>query len=148
MQSIPSIHYNEKLMAASEKDYQEHQKRKNLLLRAGFNQKGYCFLMEDTFLSIQDYLTFSDNLKLIEKNLMKANKNKLIQYHDCSYKTINKFKFRNTFDFYNVALQVHLVKITDMNDDVRKLVSEITNNKTNSKNKVILEKVKKTLEQF
>jgi len=129
MKNNPSVQLDEKLFGSSDKDYQEHEKRKNLFLQTGFNQKGFAFLMEDTFLTVKDYLNFYDRRQTIENTLIKAKKNKLIQYYACDYKTHNKFKFRNTMDFYNLALRIHLVKITDIDEDVRKLIGDITNNR-------------------
>jgi hypothetical protein len=52
----PNIDYDEKLIASSNRDYLGHEKRKNLTISSGFNQKGYTFLMQDTYFTVDDYL--------------------------------------------------------------------------------------------
>lgn len=86
--------------------------------------------MEDTYLTIGDYLKFFREDKRIEKNLRKR-KNGIINTYGCVCKTINEFKFVNTLEYYSAVINIHLVKITDIHDDPRTLIEEFTNNSTN-----------------
>jgi len=124
----PNVDYDEKLISSSDRDYQSHEKRKNLMLRSGFNEKGYTFFMEDTYFTVDDYLTLYNEGNKISNVL--ANSHSKTDLYGCVYKTRNKFKFMNKFDFYDVNLRLHLVKLTDQSKDVRELIQGITNNKS------------------
>ena len=128
--TLPNIDYNEKTLASSSKDYQQHEKRKNLTITSGFDRKRIVFFMEDTFMSVKDYLLLYNDKKQIQASLKKSNG--IITSYGCAFKTKNKFKFTNTLEFYDTKLILHLVKITDLNVDVRELIEDITNNKKNS----------------
>lgn len=45
------------------------------------------------------------------------------------YSIFNKLKFTNATKYYDCFVKIHLVKILDINDDTRKLLDQITNNK-------------------
>jgi hypothetical protein len=130
MRKNPNIDYEEKILSSSNKDYQRHDKRKSLNLETGFNQKGICFLMEDTYLTMKQLMDFFEADPRVQEGLEKTTNGKRNLY-GCVYKTITKFTFINAFSFYNVAVTLSIVKITNMNDDVRSLVYEITNNRFN-----------------
>jgi hypothetical protein len=49
LQSGPYIERLAKSVSNSSEDYQDHKKRQSLILKSGFNQKGFTFLMEDTY---------------------------------------------------------------------------------------------------
>ena len=128
--NTPNIGFNLKALADSSKDYQRHQNRKHLVVTSGFNQKSFCFFMEDTYLTVGNYLDFFSRDNLIEENLKKTT-NGTINVYGCVYKTIVNFKFTNHFNYFNVTLKLHLIKVTDIHDDLRNLISEITNNSSN-----------------
>jgi len=129
MQNNTSVEYEEKVLASSSKDYQSASKRKNLSLNTGFNRKGFCFLMEDTYMSVKDYLSLYD-AKMIEKALNKGSGKGVKNLYSCSYKTKTELSILNQFTAYNVAIKLHLVKITDLDCGVRDLIKAVTNNKT------------------
>jgi hypothetical protein len=124
----PNIDYDEKVIASSDRDYQDHTKRKNLMLNSGFNEKGYTFFMEDTYFTVNDYLKFYKNQENIKKTI-EDTKSKTDLY-GCVYKTKNQFKFMNKFDFYNVSMRLHLIKLFDQHKDFRELIEDTTNNNT------------------
>jgi hypothetical protein len=130
----PNVDYDEKIIASSDKDYQSHEKRKNLMLRSGFNEKSFTFLMEDIYFTPDNYLDLYKNRDKI-KEMLTSTKTKTDLY-GCIYKTKNRFKFMNKLDFYNVSIRLHMVKLYDHHKDVRQLIEEITNNKKfNDQNK-------------
>lgn len=122
-----NVDFVEKSLADSTKDYQDHQKRKNLKMVSGFDRKKITFLMEDTFMSVKDYLTiYNKPYKTpIEELIQKNSSTKL---YGCSYYTKTQFKFSNTIPYYDSKIVLHLVKITDLDTDVRSLIEDITNN--------------------
>lgn len=127
MSKSNNIDFNEKLLADSKRDYQGHEKRKNLTIKSGFDRKNFCFFMEDTFMSVNDYLIIYDRPynKPIEELV---ERNSLTKIYGCAYYTKTQFKFTNTMDYYNVKIILHLVKITDLDADMRSLVEDVTNN--------------------
>lgn len=127
MKNNPNVDYDEKVLASTNKDYRSHEKRKNLSLKAGFNEKGFTFLMEDTFLTANNYLKLFNTENKIQK-LLDNSKTKTDLY-GCIYKTKHNFKFMNKLDFYNLTIKLHLVKITDQHKSVRDLIVDTTNNK-------------------
>jgi hypothetical protein len=131
MRYNPNIDYDEKILASSEKDYQSHEKIKNLMLRSGFYEKGFSFLMEDTFLTVNDYIKLYNQKEKIRDTL--TNTKTKTDLYGCIYKTKNQFKIINKLDFYDVSIRLHLVKLTDQNKNVRDLINNITNNKSNLK---------------
>jgi hypothetical protein len=126
----PNVDYDEKLISSSDRDYQSHEKRKNLMVTSGFHEKGFTFLMEDTYFTFNDYLKLYNQHDKI-KNTLESSKTK-IDLYACIYKTKNRFRFMNKFDFYNVSMRLHLVKLLDQNKDVRELIDDITNNKSSN----------------
>lgn len=131
--NTPNIDYENKELSSSSKDYQAHKKRKNLTLKAGFEEKGFCFLMEDTYLTVDELykLYLKDNLG-IQKSI-KKNKNDKREIYGAAYKIVNEVRIMNRMEFYDANIRIHLVKLTDHEDSVRTLVRDITNNKFNTK---------------
>ena len=56
--NTPWIEYDEKILASSLKDYQSDNKMKNLSIRSGFQRKATAFLMEDTYLTVEQLNKF------------------------------------------------------------------------------------------
>ena len=123
----PLVEFCNKSLAESSKDYIQHSKRKHLTLKTGFEQKGFSFLLEDTFLRVSDLLTLFGKDKNIKQNILK-NKNGLRNVYGCLYNTELNLKLSSGIDYYSSYIKIHLIKVTDNHDDVRTLVSEITNN--------------------
>ena len=95
--NIAFVEYYSKVLAASHKDYIQHNKRKRLTLKTGFEQKNYAFLMEDTTLSVENLLTlFGKNAK-IKKSIMR-DKNGLRNAYGCLYKTKLNLKLTSAID--------------------------------------------------
>jgi hypothetical protein len=116
-----------KTITATNCDYQEHEKRKNLWLNCGFNQKGHCFLMEDTYFTVDDYLKmYKVNEKY--KDEFSINHKGVKNIYGCVLNTRHIIKIRSRMEFYDAKLKIHLVKITDINSDVRSLIKDFTNN--------------------
>lgn len=135
-----------KTLSSSEKDYQNHEKRKHLVLRNGFERKNVTFFMEDTFMSIKDFLMFYKK-KRLEKYL--STENGVVDVYGSCFKIKNKFKFSNETNPYNAKLILHLVKIKNPYLSVRGLIEKISNNKKNNKEtnnslKVEFEKLKES----
>ena len=116
-----------KTITATNCDYQEHEKRKNLWLECGFNQKGHCFLMEDTYFTVEDYLKM---YKVDEKykEEFSVNHKGVKNVYGCVLDTRHIIKLRSRMEFYDIKIKIHLVKITDINSDVRSLIRDFTNN--------------------
>lgn len=100
------------------------------MVRSGFNEKGFTFLMEDTYFTVDDYLKLYNQDNKITDIL--ANSKAKIDLYGCISKTKNTFKFMNKLDFYNLNIRLHLVKLTEQTKDVRQLIDDITNNKSSS----------------
>nr|WPV76413.1 hypothetical protein [Naviculales sp.] len=89
--------------------------------------------MEDIFFTVRDYLKlYNQNDKIIK--YLKKSRNGTINIFGAGYKTKTQLKLMNHFDFYNVAIQTHLVKITDTNMNVRDLLHSMLNTKENRSN--------------
>lgn len=71
--NLPSTEYEQKILSSSLKDYQEHKKRKNLELTNGFNRKKFTFFMEDTYVTVQNYLTLYNSGGELTKQLKYKN---------------------------------------------------------------------------
>ena len=126
----PLVEFYSKVLASSFKDYIQHNKRKHLTLTTGFEQKGYSFLMEDTFLTVKNLLKLFGKDTKIKENLLK-NENSLRNVYGCIYNSRLRLKISSGIDYYSLKVQIHLIKLTDIHDDVRELISEFTNNKIN-----------------
>lgn len=100
------------------------------MFQCGFNEKSFTFLMEDTYFTVDDYLKlFNQKDKITHILTNSETKTDLYGY---IYKAKNKFKIMNKFDFYNVSIRIHLLKLVDQNKNVRDLINDITNNKNDS----------------
>ena len=56
-QYVPNTVWN-KTLTDTLKDYQDHNLRKQLNFKTGFNQKGFSFLGSDSYLTVSDYFKF------------------------------------------------------------------------------------------
>jgi hypothetical protein len=128
--NTPLCEYCEKSLSDTDKDYIQHNKRKYLTLKGGFNEKTISFMMEDTYVRVKDLLHLYSKDPRVARNI-KLNRDGVRDVYGCVYKFKNQFKFKNMLTYHSVVLRLHLIKITDINDDVRSLISECTNNKSN-----------------
>jgi hypothetical protein len=142
--NTPLATINKKVLATDLKDYQSHRKRLQLNSKSGFNQKTYCFLMEDTFLTVKNLVKLFDKDKRIKENILK-NVNGFRNVYGCIYKTELNVKIISSMDYYSTYIKIHLIKINDIHDNPRKLLTEITNNITSTKLKKDTKKNKKKL---
>lgn len=127
IQSGPYIETITRLTASSYEDYLTHHQREKLNFKSGFNEKGFSFLMEDTYFSIKDFY----NLFKIEKNYKKefeSSDEGKKDIYGCILNTKHKFKLKNRADFYSIHVKFHLIKIMDVETDVRELIKDITHN--------------------
>lgn len=131
IKSGPFIETLKKTLVDTAQDYQQHSKRKELTLKSGFNEKGFAFLMEDTYLSVKDYLALYDAEKRFGDE-MRDNKKDLKDIYGCGLKTFHQLKVRNRIECYSVHVQVHLIKILDLETDIRSLLQEITHHSENA----------------
>jgi hypothetical protein len=137
MRNNTNVDYDEKSLINTELDFQDSGSRKLLTLKAGFNEKSIGFFMENSYLSAERMLTIYNQNNRAEKTVNK-NKTGLTELYGCVYKTKTKLKFINRFQFYNVSIIIHLVKITDIQTDPRSLL-ESTTTKLGKKRKLVVE---------
>lgn len=116
-----------KNISSTDSDYLEHDKRKNLWLESGFNQKGHYFLMEDTYFTVKDYLKMYKVEKRFKEELSVKHKG-VKNIYGCALKTKHILKLKSRLEFYDMKVVIHLVKIIDIRTDLRQLVKEFTNN--------------------
>ena len=89
-----NINFSEKVLCDSRKDYQTDEKRQNLTVRSGFDRKTFCFFLEDTYMTIYNYLVIYEKPynrpieELVEKNA-------LTKIYGCAYYT--KTQYRSKF---------------------------------------------------
>ena len=98
MQNQPNIDKGYKLLASSDRDYQHHNRRKSLMLESGFNEKGFSFFMEDTFLRVNDLLDLYCYCSEERVNIIQSltDSNVRTDLYGCMYETVNNFKFMIT----------------------------------------------------
>lgn len=123
--NTPLVEFISKSLSSSYKDYVQHKKRTQLTLTTGFEQKGYSFLAEDTYLSVKDLLTLFGHDPKIRENIFR-NKNGSRNVYGCLYNTHLNLKLSSGIDYYSLIVRIHLVQVTDIHDDFRTLVSECT----------------------
>lgn len=123
----PFVEKEKKSTSISSEDYQDHNKRRNLILQSGFNEKGFSWLTEDTYFSVSDYMTLFDVEKRFKEELSDDDRGTRDIY-GCVFKTYNQLKIKNLMSPYTCHVRIHLVKILDLSSDVRSLVQEITHN--------------------
>ena len=58
MANVPLIQINKKYLSQSMRDYIPHNKRSQLYLKSGFNEKSFSFMMEDTHMRVSDWVRF------------------------------------------------------------------------------------------
>lgn len=127
IQSGPFVETLTKKLSSSLDDYQEHGKRSQLSLSCGFNEKGFSFLMEDTYMSVKDYhaLYRVDSRFRKELNSIKEGNREI---YGCALRTSTQFKIKNRMAYYSLHLKIHLIKIMENDFDVRRLITSFTNN--------------------
>lgn len=131
--NYPNVDLEVKELSSSSKDYQEHKKRKNLTLKSGFEQKGFCFMMEDSYLSLKDLENLYLKNNPERRKTISKTKNGKRQSYGAMFKTINEFKIMNRMEYYNASVRIHLLKLNDFKQDPRSLVRDITNNRYNTR---------------
>lgn len=123
MKSNYNIERVQRVTSSSMKDYITPPERRKLNFTSGFNQKGFAFLMEDTYFSINDYEELfkvtKNHGKRLEKNI-----NGETDIYGCVLNTKNTLKFKNRMDYYSIHIKIHLIKIIDLNLNVRDLIKE------------------------
>jgi len=124
----PSIEKITKTTSSTSKDYQSHKKRKNLALRSGFNEKGYTFLLEDTYFSVQDYYDLFKINERFSGELKENRRDGVKDIYGAVYETHNQFKIKNRLSNFSSHIAIHLVKIHDIRANVRSLLQEIIHN--------------------
>jgi hypothetical protein len=90
----PFIETAHKYTSTSMDDYQKHDKRKNLTISTGFNQKNYVFMLEDTYYSIEDYYNLFKIDKLKSKLEHSSSGNERREFMGAVLSTHHKFKFK------------------------------------------------------
>ena len=91
IQDGPFVETLKKVTSSSSSDYLSHDARNRLVLKCGFNQKGFSFLMEDTYFSISDYYQLFQIDERFKK-YFKSDKNGIKDIYGCVLKTKNKLK--------------------------------------------------------
>lgn len=125
IQQGPFIETISRTLSSSMDDYQNHNRRQQLVFRSGFNERGFSFLSENNQMTVSKYYKLFDLDK--EKTLKnQINGEKLL--YGCILNTTNRIKLKNRSDIYTTNVRIHLVKILDLETDVRTLLLEITNN--------------------
>jgi hypothetical protein len=140
----PYIDYEKKTVSSSKKDYQAHGKRKNLKIRGGFDRKSYVFLMEDTYLTIDDLCKFYLTDEKLKAELNR-NKNGTRDVYGAFCKSVRHLHLMNKMELHNIAINLHLCQMTDIHDDVRHLILETTNNKYTNTIKKLKEELFKSV---
>lgn len=112
-----------KILADSQSDYISSKKRSQLIIKSGFNEKNFTFFLNDTYLSIEDYYKLFNVNKRFEKEI-KKNKNEDRELFGGALKTKHQFKIKNRMDFFSCHINIHLLKITDLEYDIEKLLNE------------------------
>ncbi|HKL13669.1 MAG TPA: hypothetical protein VJ907_08695 [Halanaerobiales bacterium] len=125
--SGPFVEKVTKLTASSMADYQAHKYRKDLTLQCGFNEKGFSFLSEDTYFSVEDFYKLFE-IKTRFQNQLENEKDGIKDIYGCVYKTFNKLKLKNRNSNCTCHIKIHLIKIYDVRTNVRSLLQEITHN--------------------
>lgn len=131
--NTPLVQFDRKDISESQKDYIQHINHKNLLMNCGFNEKGFSYLMEDTYMSVKDFIQLYRTDPTVEKNLLKTRKGKHDTY-GAVYNLHNQLTFTNDMKYYDMVLKLHMVKITDIHNDPRQLIRDTTNTIFNTRN--------------
>lgn len=111
----------------SNTDYQTGVKRKQLLIKNGFNEKNFAFLLEDHYLTIDDWLKIYNVEKIFGNE---RSKNSILNMsrkkYGCALEMRNTFKLINRMENYSAHIKIHCLQLRDCNCDVRSAVREIT----------------------
>jgi hypothetical protein len=124
----PFIEKLTKTFTDSSEDYQSHAKRKQLAIRTGFNQKSFCFLLEDSFFTIKDFYNMFKVKERFTKDF--RTNDGLRDIFGCITKSHFQLKIKNKLVNYSSHVKIHLIKITDTETDIRTLIESITHNQT------------------
>lgn len=125
----PFVLTETKLLSDSASDYQSHTKRRQLHIKAGFNEKVFAVMMENTFATLEDMYMLFDVKKRFEKQL-RGIEDGAMEIFGCITKTHFQIKLKNKLDNYTAHVQIHLVKITNNDMQVRHLLAKMTRNST------------------
>lgn len=120
-----------KILADSQSDYISSKKRSQLIIKSGFNEKNFTFFLDDTYLSVEDYYNLFNVKKRFEKQI-KKNKNEDRKLVGGALKTKHQFKLKNRIDYFTCHVKIHLLKITDLEYDIKKLLNESLHTKNSS----------------
>ena len=131
LQSGPFIECVTKTLSDSLKDYQSHTKRQHLTLTGGFNEKNFTFFAEDHSLSVSDFYTLFNVERFYKTDFQKDDG--VTDIFGCIKKTTNIIKFKNRLPYFSVHINLHLLKIHDLETDIRSLIKDITHNTYNTK---------------
>jgi hypothetical protein len=128
LQEGPFVEKLTKTFTDSSEDYQSHEKRKQLNIKTGFNQKSFCFLLEDSFFTVKDFYDIFKIGKRFTKDFRSSDG--LRDIFGCVTKSHFQLKVKNKLANYSSHIQIHLVKVTDVETDIRTLIENITHNST------------------
>ena len=125
--SGPFVEKLTKSTSSSLSDYQDHEKRKYLVFKSGFNEKGYAFFLEDTYFSVEDYYKLFKIKERFDQEL-NDNNDGLKDIYGCVLKNYNQVKIKNRNPNFSCHVKIHLIKIVDIRTNVRSLIQQITHN--------------------
>lgn len=111
----------------SDEDYQGVERRKQLIIKAGFNQKNFAVLMEDTFFTNKDYLKLYKTEKLFGRDFNRRTIERISkQKYGCATKRKNMLKLMNRMEYYSVYVKISIYTLKDITDDIRRVLQEVT----------------------
>jgi len=123
----PHINKYTKRFFSTLSDYQSAEKRKQLIMESGFNEKQFVFFLEDFNFSVADYYDIFEMNKKHCKEI-RSDTDGVLDIYGCVYKTYHRLKIRNRLDLYSAHMNIHLCKIMDPAADIRDVIDEITHN--------------------
>jgi len=116
-----------KTLKDSMADYQDHPSRVQLNLETGFNEKTFTFLLEDHFLTVSDLYEFYNVAS--PRLTRKFNDKRLIKdVYGAAIRTKNKIKIQNRMQYYTGHVKIHMIKLLDLDMNVRDFIQGFTNN--------------------
>lgn len=127
LQSNAFVQKLTKSTSSSSRDYQFHANRKHLTATAGFNEKAFMFLLDDTYFSVGDYYELFQIDKRF-KQKFREDRDGVTEVYGAAIKCFNRLRIKNTMDAFSCHIKIHLIKIMDLETDPRSLVAEITHN--------------------
>ena len=123
------IETDTKILCDSQSDYISSGKRSQLNIKSGFNEKNFTFFLEDTYMSVKNYYELFNVKNRFEKDIKK---NKGREYWGGALKTKNQFKLKNRIDYFSCHVKIHLLKITDLEYDIKMLLNESIHTKNST----------------